>query len=106
MPTLTLECPAIEVSHQHQSDVYQTHQTNCFVASLNQPVSYELRLFNDTTGAQIGGTLAGSLQPFQQFRYLNVFNGKDGMDAPPVDQTNVREQFTQTSGGSANLIAF
>jgi len=82
-----------------------TFQTNCFVASLNQPVSYELRLFNDTTGAQIGGTLSGSLQPFQQFRYLDVF-GANGVTAPAGDQLNVRAQFTPTSGGSANLIGF
>jgi len=80
-------------------------QTNCFVGSLDQPVSYELRLFNDTSGAQIGGTLSGSLQPFQQFRYLDVF-GANGVNAPAGDQFNVRAQFTQTSGGSANLIGF
>jgi endosialidase-like protein len=82
-----------------------TFQTNCFVASLNQAVSYELRLFNDTTGAQIGGTLSGSLQPFQQFRYLDVF-GVNGVNALAGDQLNVRAQFTPTSGGSANLIGF
>jgi len=82
-----------------------TYQTNCFVASLDQAVSYELKLFNDATGAQIGGTLAGSLQPFQQFRYLDVFGSK-GVNAPAGDRTNVRAQFTQTSGGSANLIGF
>ena len=82
-----------------------TYQTNCFVASLDQAVSYELKLFNDATGAQIGGTLAGSLQPFQQFRYLDVFGSK-GVNAPAGDRTNVRAQFTQTSGGSANLISF
>ncbi len=82
-----------------------TFQTNCFVASLDQPVSYELRLFNDTSGAQIGGTLSGSLQPFQQFRYLDVF-GPNGVNAPAGDQLNVRAQFTPTSGGNANLIGF
>ena len=82
-----------------------TYQTNCFVASLDQAVSYELKLFNDATGAQIGGTLAGSLQPFQQIRYLDVFGSK-GVNAPAGDRTNVRAQFTQASGGSANLIGF
>ena len=82
-----------------------TFQTNCFVASLNQAVGYELRLFNDTTGAQIGGTLSGSLQPFQQFRYLDVF-GPNGVNAPAGNHFNVRAQFTPISGGSANLIGF
>jgi len=82
-----------------------TYQTNCFVGSLDQPVSYQLKLFNDSTGAQLGGTLAGSLTAFQQFRYLDVF-GVNGVNAPAGDLSNVRAEFTQTSGGSANLIGF
>ena len=82
-----------------------TYQTNCFVASLDQPVGYQLKLFNDTTGAQVGGTLAGSLTAFQQLRYLDVF-GVNGVNAPAGDVSNVRAEFTQTSGGSANLIGF
>ena len=31
------------------------------VGSLEQPVNYELKLFNDTTGTQIGTTLTSSL---------------------------------------------
>lgn len=82
-----------------------TFQTNCFVGSLDQPVSYQLKLFNDSTGAQVGGTLSGSLTAFQQFRYLDVF-GANGVNAPAGDLANVRAEFTQTSGGSANLIGF
>ena len=82
-----------------------TYQTNCFVGSLDQAVNYELRLFDDASGVQIGGTIVGSLGAFQQFRYLDVF-GVNGVNAPAGDQTNVRAQFTQTSGGSANLIGF
>jgi hypothetical protein len=81
-----------------------TYQTNCFVGSLDQAVTYELRLFNDATGMQVGGTLTGSLAPFQQYRYLDVF-GASGANAPG-DHSNVRAQFTQTSGGTANLIGF
>jgi len=81
------------------------YQTNCFVGSLDQPVSYQLKLFNDSTGAQVGGTLAGSLNAFQQFRYLDVF-GIDGVNAPAGDLSNVRAEFTQMSGGNANLIGF
>ena len=82
-----------------------TYQTNCFVGSLDQPVGYQLKLFNDSTGAQVGGTLTGSLTAFQQYRYLDVF-GIDGVNAPAGDLSNVRAEFTQTSGGSANLIGF
>jgi hypothetical protein len=82
-----------------------TYQTNCFVGSLDQPVSYQVKLSNDGTGAQVGGTLSGSLTAFQQFRYLDVF-GPNGVNAPAGDLANVRAEFTQTSGGSANLIGF
>jgi len=82
-----------------------TYQINCFVGSLDQPVSYQLKLVNDSTGAQVGGTLTGSLTAFQQYRYLDVF-GMDGVKAPAGDLSNVRAEFTQTSGGSANLIGF
>lgn len=81
------------------------YQTNCFVGSLDQPVSYQLKLFDDTTGTQIGGTLSGSLGAFQQYRYLDVF-GANGVNAPAGDRLNIRAQFTQTSGGAANLIGF
>ena len=79
--------------------------SNCFVGSLDQPVSYSLKLFNGASGAQIGNTLTGSLAAFKQFRYLDVF-GVNGVNAPAGDQFNVRAEFTQTSGGSANLIGF
>ena len=82
-----------------------TFQTNCFVGSLEQPVSYQLRLFNDATGAQIGSTVTGSLTGFQQIRYLDVF-GPAGVNAPAGDQFNVRAEFKQTSVGSASLIGF
>jgi hypothetical protein len=75
------------------------------VGSLDQAVSYELRLFDDATGAQIGGTVSGSLAAFQQHRYLDVF-GSSGVNASPGDHVNVRAQFTQTSGGTANLVGF
>lgn len=82
-----------------------TFQTNCFVGALEQPVSYDLRLFNGSTGAQIGSTVSGSLGANQQIRYLDIF-GAGGVNAPPGDQLNVRAEFTQTSGGSASLIGF
>ena len=67
--------------------------SNCFVGSLDQPVSYSLKLFNGFSGSQIGNTLTGSLAAFKQFRYLDVF-GVNGVNAPAGDQFNVRAEFT------------
>ena len=80
-------------------------QTNCFAASLGQAVNYELRLFDGTSGAQIGSTVAGSLAADQQYRYLDVF-GQFGVNAPAGDLTNVRAEFINLSGGGVPLIGF
>jgi hypothetical protein len=80
-----------------------TFQSNCFAASLADPVTYDLALFDDTTGAQIGTTVSGSLGAFAEFRYLDVFAAAG---AAPGDYTNVRAQFTRTSAGTQNLIGF
>ena len=79
------------------------YQTNCFVATLGDAVDYELRLFDGATGTQLGGTLSGSLQPFQQFRYLDVFSAA-GVAAG--DHVNVRAQFTNLTGADKKLIGF
>ena len=79
------------------------NQTNCFVATLGDAVSYELRLLDGATNAQLGGTLSGSLQPFQQFRYLDVF-ALAGVSAG--NKTNVRAQFTNLTGAKKKLIGF
>ena len=79
------------------------YQTNCFVGSLAQPVSYTLKLFNDASGVQIGGTLAGSLGAFQQFRYLDIF-GPTGVNAPAGNQLNVRAEFTPTNAATLDRL--
>ena len=48
--------------------------TNCFVSSLADPIDYDLTLINGSTGAQIGSTLSGHLDAYQQFRYLDIFS--------------------------------
>jgi len=78
-------------------------QTNCFVATLGDAVNYELRLFNGTINAQIGNTLAGTLQPYQQYRYLDVFALAG---APAGDLTNVRAEFTNLTAATKKLIGF
>ena len=79
------------------------YQTNCFVATLGDAVSYELRLFDGGTNTQLGSTLSGSLAAFQQFRYLDVF-AKAGVAAG--NKTNVRGQFTNLTGANKKLIGF
>ena len=104
-PARTFTNEVSQVVGLKKQAAFPTYQTNCFVGALDQPVSYRLRLFKDTTGARIGNTLVGSLDAFQQFRYLDVF-GPNGVNAPDGDQFNVRAEFTQTSGGSAKLVGF
>ena len=80
-------------------------QSNCFVASLGEPVNYTLQLL-DSTGAQIGSTLSGSLGAWQLLRYLEIFSA---VGAPPGDYTNARAKFTVVpNGGTAypSLIGF
>ena len=79
------------------------YQTNCFVASLGDAVSYQLQLYNGASGTQIGSTLSGSLQPWQQYRYLDVFSA---VGAPSGDVTDVRAQFTNLTGTNKKLIGF
>ena len=79
------------------------YQTNCFVGSLGDAVSYEIRLFDGATGAQLGGTLAGSLQPYQQYRYLDVF-AEAGVAAG--NRSNVRAQFANLTASQKKLIGF
>jgi hypothetical protein len=79
------------------------YQTNCFAGSLASPVTYTLKLFDGTSGSQIGSTINGSLAAFQQIRYLDVF-GPSGVNAANVDQLNVRAEFTSTN--NALLVGF
>jgi hypothetical protein len=86
-----------------QSAAPPTYQTNCFVTSLGSAVTYDLKLIDGTTGAQIGNTVSGSLNAFEQFRYLDVFAAAS---APPGDYSNVRAQFIRTSAVPQPLIGF
>ena len=79
------------------------YQTNCFVATLGDAVSYELRLFDGGTNVQLGSTLSGSLGAFQQLRYLDVFAAAG---VPAGNKTNVRAQFTNLTGNQKKLIGF
>ncbi len=79
------------------------YQTNCFAASLEGPTTYDLKLYDGTTGAQLGNTISGSLNAFEQTRYLDVFASAG---VPAGDYANVRAEFTRTSLTSLKLAGF
>lgn len=85
------------------SSVAPGYQTNCFVSSLGGAVTYDLKLFDDSTGTQIGNTVSGSLNAFEQFRYLDVFSA---VGAAPGEYANVRAQFIRTSADAQPLVGF
>ena len=79
------------------------YQTNCFVASQADAVSYDLKLF-DGAGTQIGSTVSGSLNAFEQVRYLDMFATAAAPAA--TDFENVRAEFTRTSAGTQQMVGF
>jgi len=78
-------------------------QTNCFVGALGEPVDYQVQLF-DSSGAQIGSTLSGTLGAWQEVRYLDIFSA---VGAAPGDYTNARAIFGVTDSPNVpSLIGF
>ena len=78
------------------------YQTNCFVGAQADPVTYDIKLF-DGAGAQLGTTVSGALNEFEQVRYLDIFTVAN---APAGDYENVRAEFTQTTPGLHPMIGF
>lgn len=78
------------------------YQTNCFVAALGESVNYTITLF-DSSSAQIGSVVSGSLAAFQVVRYLDIFTVAG---APAGDITNARAAFTATTAGSPSLVGY
>ena len=85
------------------SSVAPGYQTNCFVGSLSGAVTYDLKLFDDSTGTQIGNTVSGSLNAFEQRRYVDIFSA---VGAAPGEYANVRAQFIRTSADAQPLVGF
>ena len=79
------------------------YQSNCFAGSLDDPVDYQITLFDGTTGAQLGNPVTGSLGARQIVRYLDIF-GQAGV--PPGNYSNVRAEFVSLSIGEQKLIGF
>lgn len=88
------------------TNVAPTHQSNCFVTAQADAITYDMNLFDGTTGAQIGSTVSGSLNPFEQFRYLDVFSPTVANAPAATDFSDVRAEFTRTSGGTQQVVAF
>ena len=86
-----------------RSSAPPTYQTNCFVGALGGAITYDLKLFDGTTGAQIGNTLSGSLNAFEELRYVDIFALTS---APAGDYQNVRAEFTRTSVDTQPMVGF
>jgi hypothetical protein len=82
------------------------YQSNCFVTAQADAITYDMNLFDGTTGAPIGSTVSGALNPFEQIRYLDVFSPSVANAPAATDFSNVRAEFTRTSLGSQQMIAF
>lgn len=78
------------------------YQSNCFIGSLNEPVTVRLRLFN-SAGIQLGATQSYSLSQYQMIRLLDVFSI---VGAPSGDHSNVRAEFVENGPGEPGFVAF
>ena len=63
-------------------------QTNCFVATLDDPVDYEI----DVDDASGSGFVSGTLAPFQMKRYLDIYTAAG---APAGDHDNTTVTFVK-----------
>ena len=75
-----------------------TYQSNCFVASMDAATPYQIRLFDDSTGSQIGNTIAGSLAANEMVRYLDIF---EAAGIAVGDLSNVSAEFTNGTSNAA-----
>jgi hypothetical protein len=79
------------------------YQSNCFVGALDEAVSYQIALFDPTTGIQIGNNVSGTLQPWEMVRYLDIFAVAG---APAGDRSNVRAYFNSQNFPPHALVGF
>lgn len=75
-----------------------TYQSNCFVASLGEPVTVDVALY-DGANVQVGTTQTVSVAAGDSFRLLDVFKVAG---APDGDLTNVRAEFRQNAASVGN----
>jgi hypothetical protein len=79
------------------------YQSNCFVATLDDPVDYEIQIYNNSGPGS--GTITGSLQPFQMRRYLEVFS-LAGFPAGDVNYAVAFFRKTNAAQSANTLISF
>ena len=91
---------AIGLKRQAASPVYQT---NCFIAALGEAINYQILLRDGSTNAPIGGTIAGSLQPYEMIRYLDIFASAG---ASAGDYVNVRASFSVSDANKPQYAGF
>ena len=77
------------------------YQSNCFVGALGVPLGYRVDV-TTSDGVPIGVPITGSLAANHMLRLLDVL-AKAG--APAGDYSGVRAKFSETSPGSAPLVA-
>lgn len=85
----------IGIKRQAAAPVYQS---NCFVAALGEAINYQVVLRDGTTNAIVGNPLTGTLQPFQEWRFLDVFAKAA---APAGDYSNIRASFSATTADAS-----
>jgi len=78
------------------------YQSNCFVGALSEGFSYQITLW-DASNNLVGLPITGTLAPFENTRNLDVFAAAS---APPGDISQVRANFSITSGGAPAMVAF
>jgi hypothetical protein len=76
-------------------------QTNCFVASLDDPVDFAISV-DDANGS---GTVIGTLAPFQMQRFLDIYTAA-GAPAGDHDNTTVTFEKTDANQFPNTLIGF
>jgi len=75
------------------------YRSNCFVGALNEPVTYQILLFQGDTGALIG-TIPSSpttLAAYHTVRYLDIFNAAL---LPDQDYSNIRAKFVNSANSA------
>jgi len=85
------------------------YRSNCFVAALGESVDYQIRLWQGGVSPEtpIGGQITGTLGPYQMDRILDVFAAALGVPVGSAGNfTNVRANFTNSTGDGAGFIGF
>ena len=78
------------------------YQTNCFLASMAEPVGVNWNL-QSSTGATIGSAQTTNLAANQMVRFLDVFSA---VGAPAGDYNNVTARFSELGTGEPGYMAF